>query len=258
MSNFPADFKVPRPISSKRSTTRDPSNRKSVSFNDTPIVHEVPSNDTTRNSATETCRSWIFTDVTQKLNSLRLHDVSTPQRSKELTTDDETLKIVPSISPLSVSSSLTSDDRKSLEIDSSRSSHPNFHYLGPVSESTATYTNILSTSLISPVNEPLIHSRPSRIRSANFPSNLQTFRPMESISITPLRSSRMTLRPSVKTSRYVSPTIQRPTTTRVTLSPRSRSAHVSSSSQQRKRSPNVRQSYGSYYMHRVLLPATIN
>ena len=257
MSNFPpADFIVPRPISSKRSATRDPANRKSVSFNDTPIVHEVPSHDHTRTATTtatamETCRSWIFTDVTQKFTSMRLHDGPTPKPI-----EDERTKLAPSISPLSIASSLASDERKSSDMEPFRHPQP-FHYLGPVSESTATYTNILSTSLIAPgSNEPLVHSRSSRVRSANLPLNSTTFRPMESISITPLRSSRLTLRPNPKASRQVSP---RPMRVAAVVSPRSRSAHVvSSSSSTRKRSPNVRQSYGSYYMHRLLLPTTIN
>ena len=239
MSNFPpVDFIVPRPISSKRSATRDPANRKSVSFNDTPIVHEVPSHDNTRTTAMETCRSWIFTDVTQKLSSMRLHD-------------DERTKVAPSLSPLSICSSLGSDERKSFEVETFRR-HPPFQFLGPVSESTATYTNILSTSLMSPGSEPAVASRSSRVRSANLPLNSSTFRPMESISITPLRSSRLTLRPNPKASRQVSP---RPTRVAVLNSSRSRSAHVASTA---KRTPNVRQSYGSYYMHRLLLPTTIN
>ncbi|CAF4429307.1 unnamed protein product, partial [Rotaria magnacalcarata] len=51
-----------RPLSSKR--PRDPSQRKNVSFNDVPIVHEVPSHDTMRNSNSETYRSWTYTDAT--------------------------------------------------------------------------------------------------------------------------------------------------------------------------------------------------
>lgn len=51
-----------RSLSAKR--PRDPSHRKSVSFNDVPIVHEVPSNDAMRNSNYETYRSWTYTDAT--------------------------------------------------------------------------------------------------------------------------------------------------------------------------------------------------
>jgi hypothetical protein len=51
-----------RSISAKR--PRDPSHRKSVSFNDVPIVHEVPSHDSMRSSNSDAYRSWTYTDVT--------------------------------------------------------------------------------------------------------------------------------------------------------------------------------------------------
>ncbi|CAF1292939.1 unnamed protein product [Rotaria sp. Silwood1] len=51
-----------RPLSAKR--PRDPSHRKNVSFNDVPIVHEVPLHDTMRNSNCDTYRSWTYTDAT--------------------------------------------------------------------------------------------------------------------------------------------------------------------------------------------------
>ncbi|CAM2715384.1 unnamed protein product [Rotaria socialis] len=51
-----------RSLSAKR--PRDPSHRKSVSFNDVPIVHEVPSHDAMRNSNCDTYRSWAHTDAT--------------------------------------------------------------------------------------------------------------------------------------------------------------------------------------------------
>jgi hypothetical protein len=51
-----------RSLSAKR--PRDPSHRKSVSFNDVPIVHEVPLYDATRNSNNDTYRSWTYTDAT--------------------------------------------------------------------------------------------------------------------------------------------------------------------------------------------------
>jgi hypothetical protein len=51
-----------RSLSAKR--PRDPSHRKSVSFNDVPIVHEVPSHDAMRNSNCDTYRSWTYTDAT--------------------------------------------------------------------------------------------------------------------------------------------------------------------------------------------------
>ena len=51
-----------RSLSAKR--PRDPSHRKSVSFNDVPIVHEVPSHDAMRNANCDTYRSWTYTDAT--------------------------------------------------------------------------------------------------------------------------------------------------------------------------------------------------
>ena len=51
-----------RSLSAKR--PRDPSHRKSVSFNDVPIVHEVPSHDAMRNSNCDIYRSWTYTDAT--------------------------------------------------------------------------------------------------------------------------------------------------------------------------------------------------
>ncbi|CAF1446081.1 unnamed protein product [Rotaria magnacalcarata] len=51
-----------RSLSAKR--PRDPSHRKSVSFNDVPIVHEVPSHDAMRNSNCDAYRSWAHTDAT--------------------------------------------------------------------------------------------------------------------------------------------------------------------------------------------------
>lgn len=57
-----------RSLSAKR--FRDPSNRKSVSFNDVPIVHEVPSYDTMRNSNSDIYRSWTFTETTSPISVL--------------------------------------------------------------------------------------------------------------------------------------------------------------------------------------------
>ncbi|CAF2957910.1 unnamed protein product [Rotaria sp. Silwood2] len=55
-----------RPSSAKR--PRDPSHRKNVSFNDVPIVHEVPLHDTMRNSNCDTYRSWTYTDATPSVS----------------------------------------------------------------------------------------------------------------------------------------------------------------------------------------------
>jgi hypothetical protein len=61
-SSLPARIGPYRSLSAKR--PRDPSHRKCVSFNDVPIVHEVPSHDAMRNSNCDTYRSWTYTDAT--------------------------------------------------------------------------------------------------------------------------------------------------------------------------------------------------
>ena len=61
-SSLPARTGPYRSLSAKR--PRDPSHRKSVSFNDVPIVHEVPSHDSMRNANCTTFRSWTYTDTT--------------------------------------------------------------------------------------------------------------------------------------------------------------------------------------------------
>ncbi|CAF2704161.1 unnamed protein product [Rotaria sp. Silwood2] len=61
-NTLPARIGPYRSLSAKR--PRDPSHRKSVSFNDVPIVHEVPLHDTMRNSNCDTYRSWAYTDAT--------------------------------------------------------------------------------------------------------------------------------------------------------------------------------------------------
>ncbi|CAF0918851.1 unnamed protein product [Rotaria sordida] len=61
-NTLPARIGPYRSLSAKR--PRDPSHRKSVSFNDVPIVHEVPLHDTMRNSNCDTFRSWAYTDAT--------------------------------------------------------------------------------------------------------------------------------------------------------------------------------------------------
>jgi len=61
-NTLPARTGPYRSLSAKR--PRDPSHRKSVSFNDVPIVHEVPLHDAMRNSNCDTYRSWTYTDAT--------------------------------------------------------------------------------------------------------------------------------------------------------------------------------------------------
>ena len=60
--SLPARTGPYRSLSAKR--PRDPSHRKSVSFNDVPIVHEVPLHDAMRNANCTTYRSWAYTDAT--------------------------------------------------------------------------------------------------------------------------------------------------------------------------------------------------
>ncbi|CAF0975801.1 unnamed protein product [Adineta ricciae] len=57
-----------RSISAKR--PRDPSHRKSVSFNDVPIVHEVPSHDVMRGANCDAYRSWLYTDPTSPIATI--------------------------------------------------------------------------------------------------------------------------------------------------------------------------------------------
>lgn len=64
--DLPACTTPYRPLSSKR--LRDRSHRKSVSFNDVPIVHEVPSHDTTRSANSDIYRSWTFTETTSPIS----------------------------------------------------------------------------------------------------------------------------------------------------------------------------------------------
>ncbi|CAF1175524.1 unnamed protein product [Adineta ricciae] len=59
-SSLPARSGLYRSLSAKRS--RDPSHRKSVSFNDVPTVHEVPLYDSVRSSNYEPYRSWIYAE----------------------------------------------------------------------------------------------------------------------------------------------------------------------------------------------------
>ena len=60
-SSLPARTGPYRSISAKR--PRDPSHRKSVSFNDVPIVHEVPLHDFMRSTNSMTYRSWMNADA---------------------------------------------------------------------------------------------------------------------------------------------------------------------------------------------------
>jgi hypothetical protein len=69
-TSLPACTGSYRSLSAKRS--RDPSHRKSVSFNDVPIVHEVPSHDTMRNSNSNVYRSWTHADASVPFSSSQI------------------------------------------------------------------------------------------------------------------------------------------------------------------------------------------
>lgn len=312
-----------RPLSGKRS--RDPGQRKSVSFNDVPIVHEVPSNDAMRNANNETYRSWTATDATivsPSISAVATQKIQANRLSSALSASTSTSRLPEWATKTTVTEENPSEDKRYTyraaiipETEHYRSLP--FTY-GPVSDSTTTYTSILSTHALSPPDPAM--SRAARIRSATLPMHRQH----ESISITQLRSlgttsnilsSRAILKPttiafqsspsnsprltsatsnntqtrySSPTNRMASPTIKYPYAhpTSDTLGPmslstakptsRSRSANVLSTRRHAaspvplmnspsanllatsKRNPNVRQTYGSHYMHRVLLPAHIN
>jgi hypothetical protein len=383
-SSLPTRIGSYRSLSAKRP-------RKSVSFNDVPIVHEVPSYDTMRSSNGDIYRSWTYTDATtpisvmspfsssqifspfnstsaaaQKINANRLSSVlysstnnSTLNRLSDWSTraklnkstEDTIEQSTNWTSPLIIVH--TPDDRtnknSSENIEEKKISYRSAvmpdseHYrslpftYAPLSESTTTYTSMLSTNIIPPnhtSNDQPSTGRASRARSATIPItvNHSSTRFNDNFSITPLRptttvmssngsSPRTILKPStvalqssqstannsftspptkplrISSSRLVSSS-NRPLSSSIkytiapstndsiskpapTAFPRARSAHVLSSrrhiaspvitldGQSRgnhntnlysttKRNPNVRQTYGSYYMHRVLLPADIN
>ena len=253
--DLPACTSPYRPLSAKR--VRTP--RKSVSFNDVPIVHEVPSHDAMRNSNSDIYRSWTFTETTspisvvspfasppmlppfnstsaaaQKLHANRLSSVlyssSTnttalnrlcdwPLRTRTIRTTEEISESNP---PLIVihrpdeqnirNSSLVEngDDKKhlyrsALTPDADHYRTLPFSYL-PLSESTTTYTSMLSTNLIQPHEQILSSSaRAQRARSATLPMTISNASPRnnDNISITTFRpttasnsSSRTVLKPA--------------------------------------------------------------
>ena len=301
-SGSPSRSSFYRPLSGKR--CRDPAHRKSVSFNDVPIVHEVPSHDAMRNSNNETYRSWTSTDATvvspsnpitvaQKIQANRLSSAL----ASNARVPDWPLKS--SVGEENPPEEKRYTYRAAIIPDTEHYRTLPFPY-GPVSDSTTTYTSILSSA-------DLLNGRTARVRSAT----LSVGRPNENVSITPLRSlgstnfsSRTILKPTTiafqssssrssrlnsANTRIGSPTIKYPYAhpTSDSLGPmssssakpasRSRSANVLSTRRHAaspvpllnntppanllatsKRNPNVRQTYGSYYMHRVLLPAHIN
>lgn len=386
-----------RPISAKQS--RDPSQRKSVSFNDVPIVHEVPLHDTSRNQNNDIYKPWITNDMTLFISNssppLLMSTVPMPSSSNMMmtttpsttnsnatgattTTTTTTTSTTSSASKLpigrigsasstlsssrtiesssrtrlnkSFDESLTTEDRSQKtysntiyiptatslppeHIDEKRYSYrpamvpENDHYknlpftYGPISESTATYSNLISSLESSSPSTKQV--RNARVRSATLPVSRQSSN--EGLSFTSPRSNsnpRALLKPttiafqttpSSSTNVNLSSTNTRPTrissghsssSSRITSSTlkypfaplssethnfsaanstripstgysRSRSANALNTRRQNqitsspdrinqgnittinKRNPNVRQTYGSYYMHRVLLPANI-
>jgi hypothetical protein len=377
-SSLPTRISSYRSLSAKRP-------RKSVSFNDVPVVHEVPSHDATRNSNSDIYRSWTYTDSTtpisvmspfsttqiispfnstsaaaQKIHANRLSSVlysstnntTTLNRSSEWstrakpnrTTEEPIEQNANWNSPLIIVHQPDERINKNLSenIEEKKFSYRSAvipdteHYrslpftYAPLSESTTTYTSMLTTSLIpsnhSSNEQPPI-TRTTRARSATLPININPslIRSNENFSITPLRptttanslngsSPRTILKPStvalqssqptspitkptrISSSRLISSSSNRPLSSSIkytitpstndsiakpapTALPRSRSAHVlrrhiqspvvmldgqskgtnnSHLYSTAKRNPNVRQTYGSYYMPRVLLPANTN
>jgi hypothetical protein len=236
-----------RSLSTKR--LRDPTNRKSVSFNDVPIVYEVPSYDTMRNSNNDIYRSWTCADATlpfpssqillpfnstsasaQKIHAHRLssslYSSSTlnrlsdwPLRTKtaktfEETTEHHTISNPPSImvhrSDEQIISSENNEEKKHLYRstiipDFEHHKILPFTYV-PLSESTTTYTSMLTTNLIQSNDQnPNGHTtRTARALSATLPVNVTntSARNNDNISIIPLRtttnisSSRTVLKPA--------------------------------------------------------------
>jgi len=240
-----------RSLSSKR--LRDPTNRKSVSFNDVPIVYEVPSHDTMRNSNSDIYRSWTYADATipfpssqillpfnstsaaaQKLHAHRLssnlYSSSTnsttlnrlsdwPLRTKTIKTFEETTEHHTNSNPPSIMIH-KSDEQFSENNEEKKHLYrspiiPDFEhhrilpftYL-PLSESTTTYTSMLTTNLIQSNDQiPNGHTRTIRALSATLPITATTnslTRNNDNVSITPLRtttnisssSSRTVLKPA--------------------------------------------------------------
>jgi hypothetical protein len=246
-NDLPACTSPSRPLSAKR--LRDRTHRKSVSFNDVPIVHEVPSHDIMRNSNSDIYRSWTFTETTspisvvspfsstqilppfnssnaaaQKFHANRLSSVlyssptntTTVNRQSDWPIRTKTMRITDEISesnpPLIVihrpdediikNSSLVENGeerkhfyRTALTPDAEHYRSLPFSYL-PLSESTTTYTSMLSTNVIQSNEQiPNGSTRTLRARSANLPITITnpSTRNNDNISIT-------TFRPTIGTS----------------------------------------------------------
>ena len=227
-SSLPSRTSLYRPQSAKQS--RDPSQRKSVSFNDVPIVHEVPLHDTTRTPLNEVYRSWTATDSTnltntcmnitaQKLHPTRLGSASSNNSqtsrvsdltnkvkigklSDEITAEERGLKTTSAPIYIPTAVSLSNDHhedkrysyRPAIIPDNEHYRNLPFNY-GPVSESATIYTNLLS-SLDSSI--PVAKTtRTNRARSATLPNSRLSSN--ETFSLTSPRSnslSRTILKPT--------------------------------------------------------------
>lgn len=204
-SSLPARIGPYRSLSAKR--LRDPSNRKSVSFNDVPIVHEVPLHDTVRNSGGDTFHPWTYTEATspisiispfpstntgiQKLHPNRL--INPTNRLTDWTIRAKSLKITeetrehnslwnPPLIIVHTPDERTSTNSSIDDIEEKKHAHRSiitrntescrtlpFTYV-PLSESSTAYASILSTNLISSNDQSSIgQTRVPRARSATLP-----------------------------------------------------------------------------------------
>lgn len=360
-NSLPARIGPYRSLSAKR--LRDPTHRKSVSFNDVPIVYEVPSHDTMRTSNNDLHRSWTYVDpilpfsssqvllpfnstsaAAQKMHAHRLSNSlysstsrlnDCPLRAKTIKPFDETIEQHPPAIIVHTPSEQTIyseniEDKKPLYRSPIIPDHDHYRTLPftytPLSESTTTYTSMLTTNLSQSNSDQISngYTRTTRVHSASLPGNLtdSSTRSNDNILLTPLRQttnnslSRTVLKPATiafhgssntptntiipkapvipprsssftthsrlisSSNRPLSSMNKHHSTSSTTLT-RSRSAHILSSKRNTtspvvmldeqsrgsnqtnfytttKRNPNVKQTYGSYYIHPVLLPANMN
>ena len=248
-SSLPARSGPYRSLSAKR--PRDPSHRKSVSFNDVPIVHEVPLYDSVRNSSYDIYRPWVYADtappmsIISPFSSSSLHLSSTANyrvssarpshiltnritdwtaRGKALKSTDEIIDHSAAYNPPLIVVH-TPDERTQLHSSLSRPlmsetgeekkhpyrpatpHHPEhvrslpFSYV-PLSESTVTYTSMLSANLAFHEQYSTGNTRTARVRSATLPTTVvhPSTRQTDNSSATPSRpttsSSRTVLKPA--------------------------------------------------------------
>ncbi|UJR08510.1 hypothetical protein I4U23_012776 [Adineta vaga] len=160
-SSLPARPGLYRSLSAKRS--RDPSHRKSVSFNDVPIVHEVPLYDSVRNSNFDTYRSWAYIEPTPAISIISPFSSSPLYTSN--TTNHKVNTMTRSNSTLSSSTNRSNDGstrNKTLKIiedtlDHNSSCNPPLIIVHKPEERSNINTN-LTQSLISEISEERKHS----------------------------------------------------------------------------------------------------